>query len=398
MKKLLKSPLFILNVGLLVVVGLLAANFNIGGFHLSSFTKKTIAAIQTIMGVGAPNYLAAFDGTNSIGKSTLYETNDGKVGVGTTVPTEKMQIDGKLVVDDVLIASKNKWVSTLFDQEPTTAGGVTFLGTTDVNYDGVAGAENQKVKSLASVVNLTASAFSVVSKPINLIKEVLAGGGGGDGGNQCHNDFDCGFDQKCVSGTCVACNCGTGKICGGSPTCSSGGSCSNPGGDCDCSSSESCSRVCDTCCHQAAPGVEPPCYDCNCHRVCETDSSCNGTCGTTKQCIEGCRSNVDCPTGQECNTSTHKCSPVTVRNYRQANETCAMKFGEGVRVCGANEITALTPAAAGWILGGYCDGGANCNCKNWSGTASNSDFGLYWDSNNFVKTACSAVHPFLCCK
>ena len=46
-----------------------------------------------IMGSGTANYIAKFTGPNTVGDSVIYEST-GSIGIGTTVPTEKLHVNG----------------------------------------------------------------------------------------------------------------------------------------------------------------------------------------------------------------------------------------------------------------------------------------------------------------
>lgn len=93
MKNLFKNLLFTLNVLLLVLLILLSVSINPNSTNLPSFAKKTLAAVQGILGEGTVNYLAAFTGANQIGNSIIYDTGTN-VGIGTTEPNQKLHIVG----------------------------------------------------------------------------------------------------------------------------------------------------------------------------------------------------------------------------------------------------------------------------------------------------------------
>jgi len=73
MQKLIKSPLFYINIVLLIAFFLLITSINVNQTNLPSFLKKAIAAVQAITGEGGVGYLSAFTATNQIGNSIIYD-------------------------------------------------------------------------------------------------------------------------------------------------------------------------------------------------------------------------------------------------------------------------------------------------------------------------------------
>jgi len=110
MKNLFKNPLFYINVFLLVLLILLSASINPNSTNLPYFAKKALAAVQFILGEGTVNSLAAFTGANQIGNSIIYDTG-ANIGIGTTGPSQKLDVNGNIKANDYWIAAAGKWAS-----------------------------------------------------------------------------------------------------------------------------------------------------------------------------------------------------------------------------------------------------------------------------------------------
>jgi len=91
MQKLIKSPLFYVNIVLLIAFFSLVTSINVNQTNLPSFLKKAIAAVQAITGEGGVGYLSAFTATNQIGNSIIYDTGTN-IGIGTTAPTSILDV------------------------------------------------------------------------------------------------------------------------------------------------------------------------------------------------------------------------------------------------------------------------------------------------------------------
>ena len=119
MKNLFKNPFFYINIFLLVLLILLSASINPNSTNLPSFAKKALAAVQSILGEGTVNYLAAFTGANQIGNSIIYDTGT-KVGIGVTNPSQKLDVgSNNISANDYWIQAANdgagQWASQLGD-------------------------------------------------------------------------------------------------------------------------------------------------------------------------------------------------------------------------------------------------------------------------------------------
>ena len=113
MKNLFKNPFFYINIFLLVLLILLSASINPNSTNLPSFAKKALAAVQSILGEGTVNYLAAFTGANQIGNSIIYDTGT-RVGIGVTNPTQKLDVGfSNVSANDYWIRTTGKWASQM---------------------------------------------------------------------------------------------------------------------------------------------------------------------------------------------------------------------------------------------------------------------------------------------
>ena len=116
MQKLIKSPLFYVNIVLLIAFFLLITSINVNQTNLPSFLKKAIAAVQAITGEGGVGYLSAFTATNQIGNSIIYD--DGtNIGIGTITPAMKLTVNGGI------LSNKN-----VYGQSPLNPNVVVGIG------------------------------------------------------------------------------------------------------------------------------------------------------------------------------------------------------------------------------------------------------------------------------
>jgi len=65
-----------------------------GQFVRAIGSTLTCATPSGISGSGTANYLPIWSGSASLANSTIYQTNDAKIGIGTTNPTQKLHIYG----------------------------------------------------------------------------------------------------------------------------------------------------------------------------------------------------------------------------------------------------------------------------------------------------------------
>ncbi|MEK6826337.1 MAG: hypothetical protein AABX90_01775, partial [Nanoarchaeota archaeon] len=69
-----------------------------GGIVTSAGTCVAIGGGRGISGSGTDNYIPRWLGTNSLENSVIYQTDTGNVGIGTTDPTEKLEVNGNVKV------------------------------------------------------------------------------------------------------------------------------------------------------------------------------------------------------------------------------------------------------------------------------------------------------------
>ncbi len=112
MKKLFKNPLFYINILLLILLILLVASINPNSTKFPAFVKKAMAAVNSILGQGTANYVAAFTGVNQIGNSIIYD-NGTNVGIGTTNPGAKLDVGGYVTAPNYWIQEAGRWASQL---------------------------------------------------------------------------------------------------------------------------------------------------------------------------------------------------------------------------------------------------------------------------------------------
>ena len=124
MKKFIKSPIFYVNVALLVILFLLVTSIDVKSANLPNFVKTAVAQVQqAITGGGTINYLSAFGTANTIGNSIIYD-NGTAVGIGTTNPGDSSNPGVKL---DVVGSSSNGSQVGMYIRN-TNATGATGIG------------------------------------------------------------------------------------------------------------------------------------------------------------------------------------------------------------------------------------------------------------------------------
>lgn len=143
------------------------------GFVLTSDTigKGTWQAIpaQGIDGNGTANYIPKFTGSKQIGNSEIYEDENNNLGIGTTTPQEKLEINGKLSMGGNIRLNDN-WLSADGDMEGiyVDTSGYVGIGTStpseklEINGDVKASGEwyvskdNVTISSTGSKITLQA--------------------------------------------------------------------------------------------------------------------------------------------------------------------------------------------------------------------------------------------------
>ncbi|MBC8488242.1 MAG: hypothetical protein H8D45_19615 [Bacteroidetes bacterium] len=107
-------------VGTVKVGGLKMPVGAVPGFVLTSDPngKATWQPVPVlgIDGSGTSNYIPKFTGTQQIGNSEIYEDGNNNIGIGTTVPQEKLDVSGKLSMGDNIRLNDN-WLSGDGDNE-----------------------------------------------------------------------------------------------------------------------------------------------------------------------------------------------------------------------------------------------------------------------------------------
>ncbi|HEV2115634.1 MAG TPA: hypothetical protein VGR48_06395 [Terriglobales bacterium] len=65
------------------------------------------ATVASVSGSGTPGYIARWTGTSALGNSVLFQNSSGFLGLGTTLPTQKFQVNS----GDILIKGPNNFVA-----------------------------------------------------------------------------------------------------------------------------------------------------------------------------------------------------------------------------------------------------------------------------------------------
>ena len=66
----------------------------------TTFNNKQNALTNPITGTGTTNYHAKFTGSGTLGISAIYEDANGRIGIGNTIPSEKLEVSGNAVFNN----------------------------------------------------------------------------------------------------------------------------------------------------------------------------------------------------------------------------------------------------------------------------------------------------------
>ena len=108
---------------------------------------------------GSTNYVAKFTGSHTIGNSIIYD--NGNVGIGTSSPSAKLDVNGTATVHGTLNVNSNRIENVA---NPSSNSDALNLGYADSRYVNVAGDTmtgdlNMNTHSISGVNQLTASSF-----------------------------------------------------------------------------------------------------------------------------------------------------------------------------------------------------------------------------------------------
>jgi hypothetical protein len=116
----------------------------------TTFNNKQNALTNPVTGTGTTNYLSKFTGSTTIGNSQIFD-NGTNVGIGTTSPGQKLQVDGNLLVNsgtsatafrDIMMGGIGGWStgeSHGIDTVYNTASSPTTFSRIESHFDGTSG-------------------------------------------------------------------------------------------------------------------------------------------------------------------------------------------------------------------------------------------------------------------
>jgi hypothetical protein len=64
----------------------------------SNWNCASVSSLGGVLGSGTDNYLARWNGTGALERSTIYETDGGQVGIGVTSPNDTFEIAGNVTI------------------------------------------------------------------------------------------------------------------------------------------------------------------------------------------------------------------------------------------------------------------------------------------------------------
>ena len=128
------NPAYKLDVaGTTHTTGFILSSTTADGYVLTSDENGVATwqeAASHLAGTGTANRLAKYETSDTLGSSVVYEDEAGRIGIGTSYPQEKLDVNGKLYMEDNILMNNN-WISGDGGDEGVfvSGGGNVGIGT-----------------------------------------------------------------------------------------------------------------------------------------------------------------------------------------------------------------------------------------------------------------------------
>jgi len=126
------------------------ANYSVSVNKLSNFIIANLVN-------GTDNYIPKFDGTNSLVNSLFYETDTGRVGLGTTTPSKKFEVAGDAIFTEDLTISSN----TTADKKLIIGNDNGAQTSNDFSILDITGKSSYTTSNSGAIINLNSGGSGV---------------------------------------------------------------------------------------------------------------------------------------------------------------------------------------------------------------------------------------------
>ncbi len=100
---------------------------------------QSVSGVGALSGSGTANYLARWDGTNSLTNSLIYQNTSNYIGIGTTSPSSLFEVAGTITTDTLDLGTNTIYDGNLTGNWDFNSGNLSGIGNFTVNGNTILG-------------------------------------------------------------------------------------------------------------------------------------------------------------------------------------------------------------------------------------------------------------------